>query len=166
MAIVSITKMSGINVDTTLDTPWLIYWQQIETCIAVIMCSLTAFRSVFISDDSKNNTRPPRVSYSSTAGKLQSRRSQGQQKDQVHGLPSIPSVTVTGKRSRIQGVKRNCTTESVNNDSTEDAPLHVHSHQIMVTNAIDVDVEKVCRVCMGTPYRLLKLPAWGCCVSR
>ena len=68
-----------------------------------------------------------------------------QNNDDFQGFPSIPSATLTGMRSFIQGVKRNHTINYVNNDCAEDTPLYVHPHQIMVTNAIDVDIDSLNR---------------------
>ncbi|KAL8699566.1 MAG: hypothetical protein Q9201_005933 [Fulgogasparrea decipioides] len=63
MVIVAIVKASGIRTSVdSFDLVWEIFWQQIEACVAVLMVSFTAFRSIFISGKSKANKRNDRPS--------------------------------------------------------------------------------------------------------
>ena len=49
MIMVAITRMAGIRLpQVVIDVVWLAFWQQQECSIAVIMFSMTAFRSFFV----------------------------------------------------------------------------------------------------------------------
>ena len=51
MIILSLVKASGIRTSVnSFNLVWEMFWQQVEACTAVIMVSLTAFRSIFISN--------------------------------------------------------------------------------------------------------------------
>lgn len=41
-------RASGFSYRGKFDKTWVIFWQQMEACVAVIMFSLTSFRSVFV----------------------------------------------------------------------------------------------------------------------
>ena len=43
----------------TVDLVWLLFWLQMEACVAVIMVSLTAFRTLFTADHSKASKETP-----------------------------------------------------------------------------------------------------------
>jgi hypothetical protein len=48
MAVTTIVRMSGMTIaGPSMDVQWIFYWQEVETTIAVIMVSITAFRSLF-----------------------------------------------------------------------------------------------------------------------
>ena len=64
MIVLAIVKISGINSSgnygQSFDLVWEVFWQQTEACIAVIMVSLTAFRSVFVSNKPKPQRKEAR----------------------------------------------------------------------------------------------------------
>ncbi|KAL8662683.1 MAG: hypothetical protein Q9202_004467 [Teloschistes flavicans] len=54
MSIIAIVKASGIRTPSdSFDILWELFWQQIEACVAVLMVSITAFRSLFTSNKPK-----------------------------------------------------------------------------------------------------------------
>lgn len=54
MIIIAIVKASGIRTPSdSFDILWELFWQQIEACVAVLMVSITAFRSLFTSHKPK-----------------------------------------------------------------------------------------------------------------
>lgn len=58
MSIIAIVKASGIRTPSdSFDILWELFWQQIEACVAVLMVSITAFRSIFISNKPKATYR-------------------------------------------------------------------------------------------------------------
>lgn len=68
MTLIAIVRMSGyrfkaIGLSGSIDTTWAFFWLYLEACIAVIMASITAFRSLFIRGSSKpidrNKTQNP-----------------------------------------------------------------------------------------------------------
>ncbi|MCJ1389307.1 hypothetical protein MMC18_002163 [Xylographa bjoerkii] len=108
MAITAITRISGIKLaGGAVDIVWLAFWQQQECSIAVTMVSVSAFRSFFVVSASNNVS--PKKPKSSTYWKnrlLQKRSASS--KDTEKGdneLPQIPSATMTGMRTVIQGAR-------------------------------------------------------------
>ncbi|KAL9582366.1 MAG: hypothetical protein Q9203_005522 [Teloschistes exilis] len=58
MSIIAIVKASGIRTPSdSFDILWELFWQQIEACLAVLMVSITAFRSIFVSNKPKATAR-------------------------------------------------------------------------------------------------------------
>ena len=76
MIVLAIVKISGLTtrqgpLGLTFDLVWEVFWQQVEACVSIIMVSLTAFHSIFISNRPKINRKTvwlwhfPRVSIKS-----------------------------------------------------------------------------------------------------
>ena len=104
MIIVAAIRMSGIHYHDTYDNTWIFMWQQVEACVAVMMISLTAFRSVFVANASKvrkRKTVSPWLSYTPKA--LKRHRKLGSEEDQDLVNLTIPSATLTGIRTVIRG---------------------------------------------------------------
>lgn len=101
MAIIAIARMSGINLKSgVVDIVWLAFWQQQESSIAVIMISISAFRSLFVARVS-NRPSPKDFSRPRYRNRLYLKLT-GQDKDTRFGLPQIPGATLTGMRSVIR----------------------------------------------------------------
>ena len=99
MVIIACIRSPGIRLG--LATPiWQVFWLEVETCVAVCMVSLTAFRSVFASEASNLKGAHNRPWYSSTVAKIRRRK---QQDRDLGILPSIPSATLSGMRTVIRG---------------------------------------------------------------
>lgn len=79
---------------------WQVFWMEVETCAAVSMVSLIAFRSFFASEASKVKGANIRPWYSSTVAKIRRRK---QQDHDLGNLPTIPSATLSGMRTFIRG---------------------------------------------------------------
>lgn len=79
---------------------WQVFWMHVETCAAVCMVSITAFRSVFASEASNYKSANIRPWYSSTVAKIRRRK---QQNHDLGTLPTIPSATLSGMRTLIRG---------------------------------------------------------------
>ena len=106
MAITASIRVSGINFRGTFDELWLYLWQEIEACVAVAMISLTAFRSVFVASESSRARRegPKKPWYSSTVAAIKRNKArQPSDEEAIQELPRIPSATLTGMRTFIQG---------------------------------------------------------------
>lgn len=109
MTFTAAVRVSGLNFRGTFDIIWLFIWQHIEACVAVSMISLTAFRTVFVSSQTSRARKEPanKPWYSSTVAAIKRRRGMHRSDDEsVPGLPSIPSATLTGMRTFIQGGRR------------------------------------------------------------
>ncbi|MCJ1437073.1 hypothetical protein MMC27_006458 [Xylographa pallens] len=108
MVITAITRISGINLDGgAVDIVWLAFWQQQECSIAVIMVSVSAFRSFFVVSASNHaSLRKPKASTYWRNRLLQKRSAASSDTEKgVNELPQIPSATMTGMRTAIQGAR-------------------------------------------------------------
>lgn len=101
MAIIAIARMSGVTLTSgVVDIVWVAFWQQQECSVAVIMISITAFRSLFVV--SASNRPPPKdLSRPRYRNRLY-QRFVGSDKDTGFGLPQIPGATLTGMKSVIR----------------------------------------------------------------
>ena len=109
MAVTASIRVSGLKFRGTFDEVWLYLWQQIEACIAVAMISLTAFRSAFVASESSRARRGEAKkswlsSVMSAVKRSKARRRSDEEASQE--LPSIPSGTLTGMRTFINGGRR------------------------------------------------------------
>lgn len=121
MVVFSITRVSKISGASGVDVPWLFFWQFMEASIAVLMGSLTVFRTLLIAESNKSKGSPgspgekagggrspgksPRSYYSfhHRIRLLGRRREHGDLESQDgSGLPEIPSATMTGLRTFIR----------------------------------------------------------------
>ena len=108
MVITAITRISGIKLDGgAVDIVWLAFWQQQECSIAVIMVSVSAFRSFFVVSASNNaSPRKPKPSTYWRNRLLQKRSASSTDTEKgVDELPQIPGATMTGMRTVIQGAR-------------------------------------------------------------
>ncbi|MCJ1466210.1 hypothetical protein MMC07_004829 [Pseudocyphellaria aurata] len=106
MIITAIVQISGIHAPTdTIDVTWEIFWQLMEACIAVIMVSSTAFRSLFVAHKSGNKSPPQKPSLGKrmlNSRILAKKRPQNDGQDH-EDLVAIPRATLTGMRTFIWG---------------------------------------------------------------
>ncbi|KAI9796329.1 MAG: hypothetical protein M1835_004320 [Candelina submexicana] len=106
MVITASVRVSGIKSHGTFDDIWLVLWLHIEACVAVAMISLTAFRSAFVVSQSSRSQRQvaKRAWYSSSVEAVKRSRAQRRHDEEAaQELPKIPSATLTGIRTFIQG---------------------------------------------------------------
>lgn len=92
------------------DIVWVIFWQQVEACTAVIMVSLSAFRSFFVAHESRlrEDRNRNRHWYMSKKKALAWRRRMLQsESEEMDQLPQIPRATMTGMRTFISGGENN-----------------------------------------------------------
>lgn len=102
--IISIIQVAGIRVPgrSKLDLVWVVYWQMIEALVAIIIVCLTAFRSFFIQNRSRNQSPPKKPWYSGIRA-VWGNKSSGVTTEEQHELPQIPGGTLTGMRTFIDG---------------------------------------------------------------
>lgn len=108
MVIVTIVRIAGIRLrgSNTVDIVWLAFWQQQECSIAVLMMSVSAFRSLFIQNSAKSPApRQHKYSPSEKERRVLRRRPLPDLHDdhETNGLPQIPSATLTGITTVIEG---------------------------------------------------------------
>jgi hypothetical protein len=130
MALVRVTKMPGF---TAIDTPYEIFWQYMKASIAILMASLTAYRTMFVLQKEKrmHQERMKRPSYSWRRWAYRKRSN-----DEEMDLPEVPRATLTGMRTFINGNNRTTVNKStllLGEESTEIS--HVSSEGSFITKA-------------------------------
>ena len=109
MTFTAAVRVSGLNDQGKFDLIWLYVWQHIEACVAVMMISITAFRSVFVGSQSSGAQRElaNKPWYSSTVAAIRRKRAfDPTDEETTLGLPTVPPATLTGMRTFIQGGRR------------------------------------------------------------
>ena len=111
MTLTAIIRRSGFKYRGTFDTVWLFTWHHIEASVAVIMISITAFRSIYASSQRTSRARKQLANnkpwYSGPVAAIRRKRALDRKDEEfVVGLPTIPSATLTGMRTFIQGGRR------------------------------------------------------------
>lgn len=110
MVIIAIVRIAGIMLPGgNVDIVWLAFWEQQESSIAVIMVSMSAFRSLFVES---TGTPAPRKALKFSAnhwGRKLVRRALGSgnqngDAERSMGLPQIPRATLTGMSETIREV--------------------------------------------------------------
>ncbi len=101
MIVVACVRIIGFNIFDHAFL-WQLFWLQIEGSVAVMMVSLTAFRSVFASQGPEARWRKARPWYSSTVAKLR-RHKASLEGHNLESLPAIPTATMSGMRTFIRG---------------------------------------------------------------
>ena len=101
MVIVTIVRVSGLRNGSNLDPVWDFYWQVVESSIAIIMVSLTAFRSFFVQERARRSQ--PKRSWYQGVKQAWSSRSGGSSEESTHELPPIARGHLTGLRTIIYG---------------------------------------------------------------
>lgn len=123
MIIVTIIRASGLLTKSgnSVDVLWEVYWQYVEASVAIIMASLTAFRSFFVVRSSRVQQAHRATSYSTHLALVKRiftprtwRKSSAEQQGfelsdgKLHELPKqplpdIPRPVMTGMHTFIQG---------------------------------------------------------------
>lgn len=105
--IVSIVRIAGARFPNgSVDSAWVTFWLQLEAAVAVIIVSMTSYRSLFVrdkaTDHGKKSPSPRDVVRSGTGyrRKLWS-RGKGEEEKQGVEMPTLPDPTLTGMRTVI-----------------------------------------------------------------
>lgn len=101
--IVSIVRIAGADLANGLvDSIWVNFWLQIEATVAVMIVSITAYRSLFVADKTSNGRSPKQYTSIETIKKrIQWKR---RDKGKAVQLPTlqVPDPAMTGMRSVIR----------------------------------------------------------------
>lgn len=92
--IINIVRASGHKLDNGQDdVTWMLFWVEMEACVAVIANSMTAFRSLFAASTSRIKNSPQHEGKPVGIG-------MGYQKRPPHiDLPMLPTAKISGLRS-------------------------------------------------------------------
>ncbi|PSN61404.1 hypothetical protein BS50DRAFT_578420 [Corynespora cassiicola Philippines] len=114
LAIIRSLSLPG-PVSRARDVPWTILWVYLESAVAVIMVSLTAFRTLFTLRREERRQREERLKWSPNTWKdvampwRKEAWTSSIESDTEQGLPEIPNATLTGMRTAIWGGKDDAT---------------------------------------------------------
>ena len=106
---------------------------EFEACVAVIMVSLTAFRSLFVTADSKASKSKFRPWYSSSVARVRKGRKNSVSGHNMEGLPAVPRATLTGLRTFIAGPHRHSEPETLDWDKLEELKPLRNSDRVIDT---------------------------------
>ena len=141
MIVISIVRVSGFIIKNTFDLVWVIFWHQMEAAVAIIMVSITAFRSLLGIKVQKARDKNKREQYwFSNRPKLLARyfKKATPEEGKFEQLPSIPAATLTGMRTFIHGngIWDESTAIGITHKPEKDSPgaLSHEPHEIEVTH--------------------------------
>lgn len=105
MIIIAIVRISGSLIKNTFDIVWVLFWLQVEGAVAIMMVSLTAFRSLLgIKAQKAQEKKKLERSWPLHRPQLPARYFKKETQDEFNNspkLPSIPGATLTGMRTFI-----------------------------------------------------------------
>ncbi len=161
MIIIAIVRISGLRIETAiLDIVWELFWQQTEAAVAVIMVSITAFRSLL--GIKAHKTREKMTAQRSWTlshhhgSKVQAglfKKTTTHDESEFEPLPSIPGANFTGMRTFICGesILSNESTSrgggtgvGVHKSEEKDLVGEAHNHEpheIKVTHQFSIESE-------------------------
>ena len=100
MIIIAITRISRVHASDF--NIWAIFLQQVEACIAVLMLSLTAVRTLYVPAKNSQGQQKHKTSYSHRKRLWPSSKSL---QDERYIELSVPRATLTGMRTVIPGTQ-------------------------------------------------------------
>lgn len=100
MTVIAIVRIGGYRIDGIglggkIDSTWALFWLYLEACVAVIMASITAFRSLFIHGSSKTIDRNKNQNPIDAIRERISRRAVRCGWDEVNDEPRISNMNTT-----------------------------------------------------------------------
>ena len=134
MVIIACIRIAGVHLVGPYGFTWQYFWLEIEACVAVIMVSVMAFRSFYVTQRPREGDRKAKPWYSSTVARLR-RRGKNSGNHEVEDWPPIPSGTMTGMRTFIRG-SRLGTGSEVYDDLTGSEPSKFVGQEVRVIQDI------------------------------
>lgn len=104
MALIALVRVVGFRIQGKTDITWQHFWMYMEACVAIIMGSATAFRTLFLGDNSrKTPERKPLHSFRLRLLRRYNSTSETPNWEKTNGghLPTVPSATLSGLRTFI-----------------------------------------------------------------
>ena len=141
MIIPAIFRISGLHLGLrSFDVLWKVFFQQVEASVSVITVSITAFRSLLGLKAMKSRKKKERAWYwHRQMALVKKERKTSEFGTNVDQLPSIPSATLTGMRTFIQGC-RNSKNGEADIISSRDGTMEAE-HYIQVTQKTSSESE-------------------------
>ncbi len=101
MIIITAVRVLGFNMKSTYNVLWGLFWHQAEAAIAIIMVSITAFRSLLglKAQKAQEKKAKERYWYTHRPKLLAYFNKTTEDKSESAQLPSLPGATLTGMRT-------------------------------------------------------------------
>ena len=110
MIVFAIIRVAGVIIQHKLiDVQWEVFWGAVEADVAVIVVSITAFRSLLGMKNSQNRDQKQQrawYTYRQKQSFWRKKSTEEEGPDTMKQLPKIPRATITGVRTYIQGAGR------------------------------------------------------------
>ena len=153
MATMAVVRIAGMRLEAGgLDIVWLAFWGQQECSIALIMVSITAFRSFFVANN-QNRDRSPRYTSTYWRNRLL-RKNQSSDTDEVNLDVEITSATLTDMQTVIQGLgSARLTSQLAPNDNDEEALRLNNKERQRTATALEVGYPPHAYVPLDSPTR-------------
>lgn len=148
MVITALIRAAGLRAKVRaklpFDEPWVDMWMQIEASAAVLLVSVTAFRSVFAPGGPRKPKTLLKAWYSLTARKRGKYDTENFDSNEVgmDGFPHVPLANLTGTHTYIQGGRFGAHPASAH-DELDDDSMHESSQRIKVSHTLSHQVRTV-----------------------
>ncbi|KAL8901078.1 MAG: hypothetical protein Q9192_000741 [Flavoplaca navasiana] len=150
MVVIAIIRISQVHSPTY--NIWATFWQQLEGCVAILMVSLTAFRTLFISSPTHSQEKRGQKNsdgyrkrlwykYKSFTSERDEKRGEIERAKIVPVDVTVPNATLTGMRTYIRGSPRQSAFAAPEWNGERD-PRHDTIH---VTHDMEWDTDSVSR---------------------
>ena len=109
MIVIAIVRISRISHSDIVDSVWQAYWQNLEPCIALLMSSVTAFRTIFVGQKIRKRDRKRWAAPSSWIERKKQKKANKENDmwNRDHQLLSVPQATymkkLRGQRATVEG---------------------------------------------------------------
>ena len=144
MVITALIRATGLKAKISFDEPWVFLWMQLEASTAVLLISVTAFRSVFAPGGLRKPKTLLKAWYS-----FRARTFGKQNKDDLNGdemgmdrCPDLPLANLTGTHTDIQGGHFGARPAS-GHDEFDDYSTYESSQRIKVSHTLSHQVHIV-----------------------
>lgn len=98
MVVCALTRISAYRLRGVIDLTWQIFWQHVEGSVALMMASVTTFRTAFVAVGAKRNEKKEQIPSYTVRQRLLAKLKKAVD---AEGLPSVPRATLTGVRTFI-----------------------------------------------------------------
>lgn len=143
MIVFASVRISGYKAQGPYGYTWQAFWQEFEACVAVIMVSLTAFRSLFVTAERKSRRTKFGLWHSSPVARLRKVRKTPVSSHDKEGLPAIPRATLTGMRTFIARPYHHSEPETLDWDKLEEhGPLRDRDQGTYTTDDVSNDINQ------------------------
>lgn len=101
MIVIAIIRISKISSPGGISMVWQTFWQTLEACVALLMASITSFRSIFVSQGNRERQRRWEPSYSWIQRAKQKKSNDESDAWINNQLPAIPHAAFAQSKNDV-----------------------------------------------------------------